>query len=432
MRCLAELSVDWVAAMLCRHPHKTSELGGRIGNSRPTAKAGLPQCLGSACCHRFRSALWMTLCFALFTLCLSASETASPSTPLPSSQEQFSLAQNQGRADTALLDWVMGHSGPLKGDLRTDELRLAFTITPAEGWWDKAGGGELAWHDAPANSVHLRIFVLDLADGRLVPELSVHATLIDSNGNEQVAPVDFGWYPLINAYGGNFPLDADSGYTVRVTVDPLPPLHVFGGGKRFRQTTTAEFPPVQITGNAVAQLPLATATGFANEVELLRPCNVALGAAITALWRQSFSGVEKPNGDYFISYALDSAALVAPVPGAVIHVRNMINRGGRSSLRVVLLARDSRTGRFIPGLKPQANLIAADGKSYGPGELFLAWHPWLNHYGRTARIPREGLYKLHVHFDAPGFHRWGRQSDRFAAPADIEFENLSLTPNEKD
>ena len=100
---------------------------------------------------------------------------------------------------------MLANSGPLKGDIRAGELRIAFTITPAEGWWDKAGGGKLAWHDAPADNVHLRIFVLNLADGRMVPGLNLRATLIDANGNEQSVPVDFGWYPLINAYGGNVP-----------------------------------------------------------------------------------------------------------------------------------------------------------------------------------------------------------------------------------
>ena len=436
MRRAVELSVEWVAA-----PDAT-----RDAALDETQEGSLPQSMRSARRHGFLSALLMAVCLILFAPRAGASEAVAAAanayaglevTPPAAgsgneAQGKLSLAQKQGLADTALLDWVMENSGPLKGDMRAGELRIAFTVTPAEGWWDKAGGGKLAWHDAPENSVHLRIFVVDDNDGRFVPGLSVHAMLIDSNGNEQSAPADFGWYPLINAYGGNFPLDADSSYTLRVTVDPLPRLHVFDEGKRFRQTMIAEFPPVQIGFDAVAQLPLATDTGVANEAELLRPGNAALGTAITELWKESVSGVEKADGDYFTSYALDFSALVTPIPGAMIHIGNMIGQGGKNSLQVVLLVRDSRTGRFIPALKPQASLIAADGKSYGPGELFLAWHPWLNHYGRAARIPRKGLYKLRVHFDAPGFRRWGRQSERFAAPGEVEFEELRLTPEKKE
>ena len=171
-------------------------------------------------------ALWIALTAAAF--CAHPPNPSSPSgkagvsTPPPSAQatdEASRLVQAQGRAETAALDWVLANSGPLHGDTHAGEFRVAFTITPAEGWWDKAGGGKLAWHEAPAYNVHLRIFVLDLADGRLVPGLHLRATLLDANGNEQAAAVAYGWYPLLNAYGGNVPLDADSSYTLRVVID---------------------------------------------------------------------------------------------------------------------------------------------------------------------------------------------------------------------
>ena len=360
---------------------------------------------------------------------VNASIPAQPPSAEPlagSTEEQLRLARQQGQADTAVLDWVLANSGPLKGDARAEQMRIAFTITPAEGWWDKAGSGKLAWHQAPDDNVHLRIFILDLVDGRIIPGLSVRATLTDANGNEQSAPVDFGWYPLMNAYGGNLPLDTNSSYTLRVTVDPL--QRVNSSGNRFERTTVAVFPPVQIEPEAVAKLPLATATAWSNEADLLKSCNGALGAAITALWQHSVSGADKPSGDYFVGYALDYSGLAMPIGNSILRPKTLIEFTGKGNVRLELLARDSRTGRFIPGLNVQASLIAPDGKLYGPGEMPLVWNPWLNRYERNARILRRGFYKLRVHFDAPGFRRWGSQSDRFAAPADVEFENVSLKP----
>ena len=345
--------------------------------------------------------------------------------------EQLRLAQQQGKADTAVVEWVLANA-QIKGDIGAGELRIAFTITPAEGWWDKAGGGKLAWHDAPDDNVHLRIFVLDRADGRLVPGLTLRASLIDDNGNEQSVPADFGWYPLINAYGGNVPIETDSAYTLRVTVDPLQSRHVFGAYGRFERTITTEFPPVQITQEEVSQLPLATDAASANEAELLKPCNAAFSAAMTALWQQSVSGAEQSSGDYFVGFALDYSGLSKPLASSKFRLKSLIDPTGKDSVRLALLPRDSRTGRLIPGLKPQTSLVATDGKTYGPGELILSWHQWLNHYGRAARIPRKGMYKLLVYFDAPGFRRWGRQSERFGAPADVEFNNISLKLEAKD
>jgi hypothetical protein len=254
---------------------------------------------------------------------------------------------------------------------------------------------------------------------------------VDANGNEQSAPSDFGWYPLLNAYGGNVPLDTDSNYTLRVTVDPLGPQHSFSEDDRLTHATVAEFPPVQISRDALVQLPPATTAAFNNEAELLKPGNAALSAAITALWQHSASGSEQPSGDYFVGYALNSSALVTLIPRAKLHIRNMIHVAGTTELRVVVFPRDSRTGRLIQGLKPQVNIIAANGAQFAPGELPLLWHSWFSHYGRSVLLPRKDTYKLHVHFDAPGFRRWGRQSERFAAPLDVDFDNVSLKAEAK-
>ena len=233
MRGLTELSVEWVAEMLRPLLHKVPEPGLGFAVSPRKPEDGLPQRFSSD--RRCSSAILAALLLVLSAPAIFAQQpapfpaTATPyaSTPVQppqaasgaSTPAQLLLAEQQGKADTAILNWVLANSGPLVGDTRAGDFRIGFTITPAEGWWDKAAGGTLAWHEAPDDNVHLRIFVLNLADGRMVPGLNLRATLTDANGNEQSVPVDFGWYPLINAYGGNFPLDADSVYALRVTID---------------------------------------------------------------------------------------------------------------------------------------------------------------------------------------------------------------------
>jgi hypothetical protein len=415
---------------------------------------GLLQSLRSQWRDRRLSAVSIALCLALcFTAFVPLVLAQTPATSSASGEARLRLADEQGNADSAILDWVLANSGPLRGDTHAGTMRIAFTITPAEGWWDKAGGGKLAWHEAPAGNVHLRIFVADLADGRLIPGLTVRATLIDFNGNEQSAPADFGWYPLINAYGGNVPIVADSSYTLRVAVDGPTPHHLVSFGEHSEHTTIAEFPPVaikqpiaQLTAQPTAEptvqptaqdagsqlppaAPLATASASAHEAELLKPCNAALTAAITALWQQSVSGAERPDDDYFVAYALTFPGTGIPLAGSKLHFKGLT---GKEDVRLELLVRDSRTGRIIPGIKPRASLIDADGESYGPGELSLTLYSWLTHYGGDARLPRKGLYTLRVHFAAPGFRRWGRQSERFGVPAEAKFENISLKPETKD
>jgi hypothetical protein len=183
-----------------------------------------------------------------------------------------------------------------------------------------------------------------------------------------------------------------------------------------------EFPPVPIVQNDVALFPLATAAAAGNEAELLKSCNAALRAAITALWQQSASGAEKPEGDYFVAYALGDSAL------AGLRMKSLLDFTGKDNVQLEIMVRDSRTGRLIAGLKPHAKLATADGNIYDAGGLTLSGHSWLSHYGSNLRIPRKGLYKLRVSFEAPGFRRWGRTNERFGSPAEVEFDNLSLKP----
>jgi hypothetical protein len=368
-------------------------------------------------------ALVLALCLSTPFLFAQAPEASSDSVQA-GSPEALQSAQSQGPAEKAALDWILANSGPLKGDYSGGGFRVAYTVTPAEGWWDKAAGGSLLWRDAPPNSFHLRIFVMDSGDGRLQPDLRLHVTLIDANGNRQVAPIDFGWYPLLNAYGGNVPLAADGAYSVRIVIDsqlPAPPEH---SGERTR-TTVVEFPALAISQEAISHLALASYVASTQEAELLKPLNAALSAAITGLWQRSASGLEKPAGDYFVGYALDHSGAALSVGGAKLRLKNLVEFGGKDDVRLTLLVRDSRTGRPIPGLRPQASL-AGGGKLYGPGDLTFVWHPLLARYAGDTRVPGKGPYSLSVHFEAPGFRRWGRTSERFALPADVTFDELSL------
>jgi hypothetical protein len=374
------------------------------------------------------------------TKAASTAPSAAPGTVSPAAEsgaaEAMRLTRLEGSAESAVVDWVLNHSGPLKGDTRAGEFRVAFTLTPAEGWWEMAGEGKLAWHEAPANHVHLRVFVLDRRDGRLVPGLTVGATVIDVNGNELPAAMAFGWYPLLNAYGGNIPLSSDGSYRFRIRIAApvmrtVPPSESEKTAERddgMARLTTVEFPAMTILQNEVMLLPLATQTGFSTEAELLKPGNDALSAGITALWQQSAAGDEKPARDYFVAYALGEAAPARTL--GRLRRKGLLDFGSKENTWLEVLVLDSRTGRPIPALTPHASLIA-DGDPFDGGELTPVRRPWLDVYGRTVRMPRKGSYKLRVWFDAPGFRRWGRQSERFAQPAEVEFEDLTLNPEPK-
>ena len=363
----------------------------------------------------------------------TSSTSSAPVSGESGRDQALRLAQWQGRGESAILDWVLANSGALKGETLRGEFRIAYTITPAEGWWEKTGNGKLAWHEAPANQLHLRVFVADAADGRLEFAFSVAATLVDMNGNEQALPISFGWYPLISAHGGNFAVP-DGTYRLRVRIAVPEPRELqpaltderMSQGEALARVVVAEFPPVTIKQSEVMLLPLATEADVAKEAELLKPCNEALRASLTALWQQSASGEEKASGDFFVSYALEATSQAA--------LARLRRKGpldlGKENARLHVLVRDSRTGRLIPFLTPQVSL-ETPGELHDKGSLAPMRHPWFNLYGRCLRLERKTTYRLRVTLEPPDFRRWGRHSERFALPATVAFDEVSLKPEER-
>jgi Fe2+ transport protein len=374
---------------------------------------------------RVASALALLAVLPVTTAAAEANAASPRRAADPASAEE--LAALEGRAERAAVAWVLANSGPLTGDYLLQGYRVAYTLTRAEGWWELAAEGKLAWHEPPPNSVHLRVFVLDARDGRLLNGLTVLATLTDPRGNESPVPVAFGWYPLVNAYGGNVALSGDGSYRLRVSIVAAPARSTGSSSGEAPssevavQMTGVSFHPIDIEQNTLALLPVASETSFATQAKLLKPSNDALSAAMTALWQQSASGAEKSSGDYFVSYALGDSALSGPL--------SILRKGfgNRENMPLEVLVRDSRTGRLIPALAARAELISSAGATLDGGELAPIRRPLFNIvYARNLKLERKGSYKLRVRFDPPGFRRWGRQSERFAQPATVEFEDVSL------
>ncbi len=244
--------------------------------------------------------------------------------------------------------------------------------------------------------------------------------------------MSFGWYPLINAHGGNFAV-ADGAYRLRVWIAVREPRDLqpaltreqFAQGEGLARVVVANFPPITLKQSELALVPLATEAAAAKEAELLKPCNAALSASITALWQQSASGEEKADGDYFVAYAVEAAS--SSILGR--RRRNDARDFGDDNARLDVLVRDSRTGRLIPFLAPQASL-ETPGELHDKGSLAPMQHPWLNLYGRYLRLERKTSYRLRITLEAPDFRRWGRHSERFALPAQVVFEELSLHPSQ--
>ena len=135
------------------------------------------------------------------------------------------------------------------GDTRTvGDYLVGFAQEEAEGMY-RMDGGDLTWEDpAEGENCHLEVVVASAADGRFLPEVTVHATIEEADG-ETVADTDvpFLWHPGLYHYGQNLELPGDGTYSITVEADaPTFPRHDEENGDRFADPVEVTFEDVEI------------------------------------------------------------------------------------------------------------------------------------------------------------------------------------------
>ncbi|MDX6707432.1 MAG: hypothetical protein QOI48_3278 [Solirubrobacteraceae bacterium] len=177
--------------------------------------------------------------------------TKNPPPMDPSSSEadakQLELARKQGEAYREALEYMaeeVAHDGGMQPK---DQYLIGYAVEEAEGMYEWEDG-ELVWHEPEGENLHVEIAVCDASDGRFVPGLTVHGTLVDPDGN------DLGthehpllWHPMIYHYGRNWTVPADGEYTLKIRIEPPTFMrHDEINGKRFEQPVETEFTGVKV------------------------------------------------------------------------------------------------------------------------------------------------------------------------------------------
>ena len=346
-----------------------------------------------------------------------------------SNTKQLQDAQNEGRAVSEAVAWLKAHAS-VAGVAWADDLRLVWTLSPAEGYWALAKGGGLAWHDAPAGTVHLRVFALDAADGRLVPELSVRAR----TGGEAGPPVDlpYGRYPLMDAYGENVRLPENGALSLRLDVGPLPGRrHDSYNGYRFTQPVFAQFKTTPVDPATLAGTPLSDAETDRSQAD--QAAKAALQNTLGTMFKTANDGKDRPMGDWNVAYAVEYAeGWWCCDPPSQMSYTSQTESSAEANAHVEVCPRDARTGRFLPGLAVRATVLDAKGKAHGTKPVPFMWHPWLYHYGENWRVPHNGAYSIRVHIDPPAYRRYGRAAgDVLATPVDTTFDDVKIKTGQK-
>ncbi len=161
-------------------------------------------------------------------------------------QKGLELARKQGDAYGQALEYMVKDvaHGSSK---RAVDYEVAYAVENAEGLY-RLVEGQLEWVEPRKENAHIEIAVRDAADGRFIPELQVHVTVLDDKCNivdshEQ----PFLWHPTLYHYGLNWTLPREGDYTLRVHIEPPHFMrHDKINGRRYTEAVDVEFQNVHI------------------------------------------------------------------------------------------------------------------------------------------------------------------------------------------
>lgn len=162
-----------------------------------------------------------------------------------STAAQLALARKQGDAFGRALQAMseMDSHGRLQ---RAGDYLIGYEVEEAEGMY-VPDGGRLRWSEPQRENTHLEVVVRDADDGRFIPGLKVHASLLDGDKEVSSRDLPFLWHPWLFHYGLNLQVPREGKYSLHIHVDPPQfPRHDKVNGNRYAQPVDVRFDNVQV------------------------------------------------------------------------------------------------------------------------------------------------------------------------------------------
>ncbi len=159
-------------------------------------------------------------------------------------REAIELARGEGDAVDLPLAGVLRDPDASGSQVRSGDYKVAVVVQRARGAWeDRAGKLTFTSPDSDIGPIaHIDVMVRDATSGRLVPDLNVRATILDSRKRAiDTYSMPFMWHPWMNHYGLNVPVPGSGRYTVRIRAD-APAFRRYGSSalKKFNKAIDAE------------------------------------------------------------------------------------------------------------------------------------------------------------------------------------------------
>lgn len=393
--------------------------------------------------HKNLLQLLLLTCLTILTIADSQAQTYScnycTKAKLPitarsneATKRQLKDARAEGDSVEKCTQWIVSKAEDAAGVVRAGEYKIVYAVTAPEGWYEFSNNAVKWKEPVEGLKAHLYLFILDGADGRIVPSLDVHTTLINSKGNvvdDRALP--YAWIPMINGYADNIHLSGNDDYTLQIKIQP-PTFHRHDpyNGDRFTQFTQADIPIRINTHELAKKKPLSEL--MEQHQNIARLPGKAFKHTLKDMYKQANDGKDTVTGDYFVAVAVEYAEGWWHYAGDKFRYKVENEESGKTNAHVEVAICDAKTTRFMHDMNIQATLYE-NSKLIGTKHEPFMWHPWLYHYGENWRVPMASKhYRIHVHFDPPPYKRYGRlYGKQFTKPVDIDFDDIHIKTGQK-
>ena len=164
-------------------------------------------------------------------------------------KEELEMARRQGQTLGQALNHMISEVADDGQEVKAADYLVGYAVEKAEGMYHFDENGELKFREPDQENVHIEVSVRDAADGRFIPNLIIHARLVDSEGNDVgMHRQPFVWHPWVYHYGRNWYVEKSGDYELQVRIEaPTFPRHDKKNGNRYADDVGVTFAPVKIS-----------------------------------------------------------------------------------------------------------------------------------------------------------------------------------------
>jgi hypothetical protein len=163
------------------------------------------------------------------------------------SRRGLELAREEGDAYHRMVEYFINEVATSGALQEAGDYLVGVAVEEAEPLWHLMGG-RLQLKEPPADAnAHLEVVVMDRADHRFIPGLTVGVVL--SRGEREIGTYHLPmlWHPTMFHYGFSVHVPADDDYTMAVSIEaPTFGRHDKTNGERYASGVTVTFDSIRI------------------------------------------------------------------------------------------------------------------------------------------------------------------------------------------